>query len=142
MQRAGTSMLCYLAGPIDDVAEPEATGWRSAARTSLSNRGIFTYDPVLAFMAEIDRDRDVQTAATIVEINKSVISKVDIVLVNLLGPGRAFGTIREIEFAKTEGLPVVVACNNLISLAAYDVSIVDTLKEAIEYIIEYSEQYD
>lgn len=126
--------LVYLAGPIDDVSPEEATLWRDKATRAFHGYGIAVYDPAGAFNVP-NLGPVVDLGKTIREVNTAAIVHCDGLFANLTGPGRAFGTIREIERATRMGRVVVVA-GDLYTLEAYDVITRANLDAAIETMAE------
>jgi hypothetical protein len=86
------------------------------------------FNPVTAWL-----NANMANAAEIDRCNRAVICISDGVLANLGGPGMGFGTIREIEFARSQGLPVAVVQgeNTIHSLCKHDVLVADTLEEGL-----------
>lgn len=132
-------MLVYLGGAIDDATREEAQGWRDQAKAALAKEGITCYDPCAAFSAPVDHPefdlRDIGKRAHFIE--REVIARSTALLVNLI-PGKPFGTIREIDFARSLDRPVVVVAENLPSLQAWDLIIVPDLESGIRGIISGS----
>jgi len=121
-------MLAYLAGPLDGIPHGDGCDWYEVIE-ALAPPGWVCYLPGYAF-ASPGSDPAALDAA-----NRSVITHATaVVIANLSGPGRAFGTIREIEFAKARGLPVVVVATELESLLAYDVDVVSSLEDVWPHI--------
>lgn len=101
------SGLTYLAGPIDSK-DPEATDWRAEAKELLSP--FPCYDPAGAFhFPSVPPVASYDTKRAVSFINREAIMRCEFVLAYLDSPNcRPFGTIREIEWARHEDLPVVV----------------------------------
>lgn len=114
-------MLAYIGGPIDDVDDAERTNWVDGLCKILTEVGVNTYRPVYA-MCQTNFLRE--DAFAICEINRNAIRYCDLMIAKLCGPGRGFGTIREIELARQLGLRVIVI-GTLVSLEARDVEQVD-----------------
>lgn len=120
--------LVYLAGPIDDITTTEASGWRVEVSGALASKGINSFNPHAAYSIANLRPICQQVA----EIDRSAIRHCDALIANLLGSGRAFGTIREVEFARSLDKRVIVVAEKLESAFAHDVQVVRTLSEAVE----------
>jgi nucleoside 2-deoxyribosyltransferase len=115
-------IMVYLAGPIDDITRDEAQGWRKEISES-APIGVLFYLPTNAYAGTSS-----VTAPAVDHMNRVAIAQSDGVLANLSGPGRGFGTIREIEFAKTMNKPVVVVqdpMRRLVSLLLHDLHMRD-----------------
>jgi nucleoside 2-deoxyribosyltransferase len=70
-------------------------------------------------------------------VNRQVLSVCDGVLVNLRNRAAAFGTIREVEFAKLQQKPVVVVSKDpVMSLSAYDLFQEDTMERGLARLVE------
>lgn len=99
-------MIIYLAGPIDDVSTEDATNWRQFAARYLAFHGMGAYDPAAAFSPCPDGfGVTIDDAPAVRAINNTAIQLCDAVLANCF-TGFTLGTVREIERAKKEGLPV------------------------------------
>lgn len=96
----------YLAGPID-LAPPElATGWRTAAREIFGQYRIATFDPSAAWVGgTISQD----TKFAVMKTDFAAILACEMVLAYLPYDVPSLGTIREIEFARSQDKRVVVA---------------------------------
>lgn len=116
------SCLVYVAGPIDDVEGADRTWWRDSLQHILKEAGVAAYNPLGAFFQDADSLK--ANAALVCQINRAALFACDAMIVYLGGKGRAFGTIREVEFARAQGKPVFVICDGLKSLEANDVTIV------------------
>lgn len=135
--------LVYLAGPIDGIEPAQAMAWRNAvADLLLEEHGIGSYSPAHAFVlppvnsvhpgspqATISADN----CSKVVAANRSTLRLCDGMFVNLSGPGRAFGTIREIEYARICPLPVVIWGPDALrhSIEAFDCAVVSDMEEAV-----------
>ncbi len=124
-------MTLYLAGPIEGVSLDDATGWRLRA-AEIAPAGCLLFDPVLAWHGVSQA-----TASAVSYGDRVTIAHCDGVLAYLAGPGRAFGTIREIEWARSHGKPVAVVVGDdpLLSAFAHDVSQHRTLDEALDALL-------
>lgn len=129
---ASLPKMVYLAGPVDGIPEEDALIWRAETAKALGLYGVNVYNPMGPYLYNTGDMRI--SAKEICEICRYAINKSDVVLVNLTGKGKAFGTIREIEYAKSIGKRVVVA-GDVVSLFGYDVEIVGNLGEAIVKIV-------
>lgn len=123
-------VLVYLAGPQDDVSTEQARGWRETLMSNAPS-GVAFFSPAHAY-------GNVNPASfpPVDVCNRMVIRHVaDAVIANLNGPGRAFGTIREIEWARAFNKPVVVI-GEVVSLMGHDVQTVATPAEAMQAVLE------
>lgn len=129
MSSSGT--MVYLAGPIDDVDMSEAVGWRARLVSLLRQHNISCFNPVGAcFIADVP-----SVAEKVVSIDRFAIFQCDAVIAYLAGEGRAFGTIREIEFARSMGKKVIVVVDSLASAFSHDVEVVPTLEVAVQELL-------
>lgn len=119
----------YLAGPQDDVTEVVARRWREEIAQRAPAHVAF-FSPAHAYLGVgVDSFPVVDTA------NRSMIACCDLMIAWLAGDGRGFGTIREIEFAVAVGKPVVVVGPSIRrSLMSRDVTVVDTMDDAVEVL--------
>lgn len=135
MPKTPAQFVMYLAGPMDGVPTQEAAGWREALATE--------FPQVLFFMPNCAyRNASKASAGTVDHLNRHVISCCSAVIANLTGPGRGFGTIREIEFARSQTRFVGVACRPdddlaLHSLMAHDLHLFDTPELAVQGALEF-----
>jgi len=128
---ASLPKLVYLAGPIEGIPVEDARDWRESMATTLAEYGVSCFIPNGAYkVASVPA-----IAEQIVAIDRFAITQCDLLLANLSGPGRAFGTIREIEYARSLGKRVIVMAPDVTSAFAYDVEVVNTFKKAIDLII-------
>lgn len=118
-------MLIYLAGPLDGISAHEGQGWYARA-AACAPEGAVLYCPGRAFLYAGRNPRSVDYA------NRAVIKAADVLIARLDGPGRALGTCREIEYAKSLGKPVIVVGDLSRSLMAWDLHVVDSIQEAME----------
>lgn len=116
----------YLAGPLDGL-DNDGTTWYDEFE-EIRPDDIIGFMPGRAFIGAVDNPEGMDAA------NRAVIRVAVGVIANLSGPGRALGTIREIEFAKSLGKPVIVVGNVSASLMAYDLIQVPDLAGAVEYM--------
>lgn len=120
--------LVYAAGPIEEAAE-DARDWYTEVPLP---PGIALFCPWLAF-----RGDDYTSARTIERANRTMLMTADGVLANLRDRATAFGTIREIEFARLNNKPVVVVCPSpIMSLSAHDIYQEVDLVRGIERLAE------
>jgi nucleoside 2-deoxyribosyltransferase len=91
----------YLAGKMMGLTEEEMTSWRKEAEEYLTRHEIKVIDPVRAGMG-----LEEQTSRQIVAINKYLINRSDVVLAELNHKEVSIGTIGEIIFASSLGIPV------------------------------------
>lgn len=117
----------YLAGPINGIEQDQAHYWRYSVSKALGEAGIGTFSPVGAHSV----GRMEWNAKKVADIDRYAIDTCDVVIANLLGDGLSFGTIREIEYARSHNKRVIVVRPDLKSAFAHDVEIVGTLAEAI-----------
>lgn len=123
-------IMLYLAGPIDDVSEEHACGWRREVAELVYGSAVLLFDPSTAWHGAN------QTTAVAVDWgNRHILAACDGLLANLSGPGRGFGTIREVEFACLHDLPVVVV-GEIVSLTAHNIDVVNTLEEGMQKLLE------
>ena len=120
-------LLIYLAGALDGVSYSDGRDWYGVAATS-AFPGAVLYCPGCAFLLQDAKGMDAA--------NRAVIRVADAVLANLSGPGKALGTCREIEFARSQEKPVVVVSERLESLLAYDLVVVASFEEAWERLTQ------
>ena len=99
------SIMVYLAGPVDDISADKSHGWRATVSTAFASHGINTFNPAAAF---VTGSMDQYGKKQIADIDRAAIHNCDVVLANLSGDGRAFGTIREIEYARSLNKRVIV----------------------------------
>lgn len=127
-----SSRYVYLAGSIEGVSEEIAENWRADARKFLSQRGIGTFDPYLAFSHPVAREH----MTFIWDMNTHAILASNAVLCKLHPTARSIGSIREIQFALDHDIPVVVWDHTLVdNHSAFDLDIKISLAEACEAIL-------
>lgn len=124
-------ILIYLAGPQDDVLPEESRIWREEM-VKIAPSGVAFFSPAHAYVGSVSG----VNFKAVDWCNRSVInSACHGVIAKLDGPGRGFGTIREIEFAVMTGTPVAVV-GEVRSLMSQDIGICKTLEEAIAWVLE------
>lgn len=123
-------VMVYLAGPIDDVEDTESRGWRESMILS-APAGVVFYSPAHAYINVNEANFTKVDRANRVAISHCV----DGMLVNLAGEGRGFGTIREIEFARMNNIPVAVA-GEVASMMRDDLFIASDLGTALTLLLE------
>jgi len=128
------TVMVYLAGPIDDIDVVDGACWRDQAEQLLTQRGVACFNPLTAYELPDLKDVHQAMAQAVSSINRAAIQHCTLVLANLKGPGRGFGTIREIEYARALGKSVIVI-GSLVSLEAHDVVQVPDLRAAVNYIL-------
>lgn len=122
-------MLAYLAGPLDGLDYDGRAWYDEVAHLSPPGWVLFKPGNAYAFPGSDPVALD--------KANRAVISEAMAVMIAYLdGPGRGFGTIREIEFAKHIGRPVVVIASKLPSLLTYDLDVVSSVDEVWPHITE------
>jgi hypothetical protein len=124
-------ILIYRAGPQDDVTGDESRGWREELAAGAPS-GVAFFSPAHAYL-------NVSAASfpPVDWLNRVAIEKSHAVIANLSGPGRAFGTIREIEYAAAHNTMVQVVGADERSLMTWDVYLADTLDDALNAILEH-----
>lgn len=135
-QESPKAKYVYLCGPINCIPRLEATDWREATAKILAHFGIGSFSPVGANCpGDLNR-----TGSIIQRIDRMAIAECDLVLANLdiiSSPSAPlmFGTIREIEYAKMLGKPVIVVRpGGIISAFASDIDTMESLRGALCYI--------
>jgi len=125
---APTTKLAFLSGPIDDVDEYEAQTWRETLGRHLLKLGVSVFDPAKAF-----KIANGLSAEAVIDINKEAIRRSNLMIANMSGEGRGFGTIREIEFARSLKIPVIII-GDLVSLATHDCILLPDMHSLYEYL--------
>lgn len=125
------SGMLYLAGPLDAL-DYDGTAWYDDF-DGVRPADLVGFMPGRAYLGATPgtgNGRYVNAA------NKGMIQASIGVIANLSGPGRALGTIREIEFAKSHGKLVVVVGDDLSwSLASWDLVVAPDLETAIKKFV-------
>lgn len=125
------TIIIYLAGPIDAIDKEEACSWREQVQDKFGS-GTLLYSPAHAFI-----NAHFVNARAIEFVNRLVIQHCDGVLANLAGEGRAFGTIREIEFARLHGKPVAVVGEEYKAhFSAFDLIVSDSMDTACDRLVK------
>lgn len=97
----------YLAGPIDAIDPLEASCWRVKVATELAKNGILSFNPFTPY--QFGSNPTQTQKEQIIQINLEAIRQCDVVFVYLpVQNVPAFGTIREIEYARSLGKDVIV----------------------------------
>lgn len=133
MSRDIQPIMIYLAGPIDDITINQARTWREEAGLDLPT-GVVLFSPAHAYQGEVSE----ATAPKVDYINRVNIAFCDGMIANLSGPGRGFGTVREIEFARSRNKPVVVidSIDHIVSMMAHDLHLVKNFDAALTSILQ------
>lgn len=118
----------YLASPLDGL-DYDGREWYKDAAERMEGLPAVLFCPGNAYMLT-----DYEQARYVERYNRAAIEASHVVLANLSGPGRALGTIREIEFAKSRGKFVVVVGDVGSSLASHDLEVVPSMEEAAHKI--------
>lgn len=124
--------MIYLCGPIDSVSEDEATTWRrNAADLVWDQLNMTCYDPARAF-----HHASMHDASRIDNVNRAAIALSDGVIAYMVKQPM-FGTIRDIEFARANCVPVVmVESEHIISLSKHDLHEATGLVNAVAKLKE------
>lgn len=125
-------IMIYLAGPIDDVTVEQASEWRQSL--SADFRSVLFFNPHTAY-----RNATMATAELVQLMNWHAIQHSHGVLANLSGPGRGFGTIREIEYSRLHGKPVAVVSHEdlpIVSLMSHDLFMHIDVGAAMEDLLQ------
>lgn len=121
--------MAYLAGPIDHVTHDVAMGWRDSVTDLLYSHQWATFNPAGSVgNGPFAPGRAVQMCRAAIQI-------CDILIAHLPPDTKAFGTIREIEYAKAIGKPVVVWSEwTATSLFSCDVPTLADLTDVIDWV--------
>lgn len=127
-----TTRFVFLGGAIDMVEKGDAREWRKDIAERLIPHSITCYNPYTAFAVS----RKHMASDRVRAVNRAAILQSDVLLVKIVSGQPAFGTIREIEFAKTNGIRVIVWANYALELhmEAYDIEVVHSMEEAIRIL--------
>ena len=135
----------YVGGPIDRADETEADAWRQRLQDLMraSPQKYLAFDPRSSFcIANFGEDLEQCDCEAITRTNRTFLGLADYALFYLGGASPAFGTIREIEYAKARKVPVVVVAFDLTRVVeAHDLVVVRSLQAALD-VIEYWESED
>ena len=127
-----SSLMTYLAGPIRSIGE-DAFTWRMCVGDMLSLYGFASFDPASAFIRPETINRS--TCAGVESINRRAIDVSGFIIANLDKDSWNIGTIREIEYARSQNIPVIVVCPEASALqgkiSAHDLEIVPTIDHAV-----------
>jgi hypothetical protein len=123
-------ILIYLAGPIDDIEQEDARGWRE----EVGEQGEFVcfFSPAHAYIGV-----GKHTISVADFVNRHVIDFSHGVLANF-EEGAGFGTIREIDHARRSNTPVVVVDLHgrfARSLMTFDLDVVEDLDEGLQLLL-------
>lgn len=121
--------LIYLAGPLDGLGKFDGTAWYDEFM-AVRPADVVGFMPGRAYIGA-----SCETAGAADRANRAVIAVSLGIVANLAGPGRALGTIREIEFAKSLAKPVIAIGDLSASLAAHDLTTVSDLQGAIDQLV-------
>lgn len=124
----------YLAGPMDGVSSDDAGEWREKLASEFPD--VLFYMPNTAY-----RNANRYNAVVMDGLNRHAINQCTGMIANLLGPGRAFGTIREVEYARLRSKRVVVVAHpkdvGEHTLMTYDLGLELTPTAAMENLLTY-----
>jgi nucleoside 2-deoxyribosyltransferase len=133
-------ILIYLAGPQDDVSKDQARGWREELAAGAPT-GMAFFSPAHAYL-NVHRE----SFPPVDWMNRKAISQSHAVIANLGGPGRGFGTIREIEYAVSQHKMVQVVGDLDLPLMTWDIHRAESLDAALnailEHVMEFRSQMD
>jgi hypothetical protein len=123
----------YLAGPMydhtGDYRSKDAMLWRDVLGDQ-APAGVLFISPAHAFFGASPI-----TAPILDRVERHMIVACHALLANLTDPAPAFGTIRDIEFAKGHGMPVAIASDSK-SLMTHDLIVKPTVDEALTALLE------
>lgn len=123
-------ILIYLAGPLDDVSGETARGWREELAAGAPASVAF-FSPAHAYL-NVGKD----SFPPVDWMNRRAIEGSHAMIANLSGPGRGFGTVREIEYAVSKHTMVQVVGPVGASLMTWDVHLADSLDDALNAVLE------
>lgn len=129
-------VIVYLAGPIDQQGDQ---AWRDEVIRKLAGEGFTIFCPYAAFNSYSPWHMVNRDAGGITSINRHAILSSHLVFA-LVNP-RAFGTIREIEFARANDVPTVVwdpEARLSLSVEAQDLTTYIDRQNAIDYAVAIS----
>lgn len=113
-----------MAGPLDDIEHDGTVWYDEFDRTRPGD--VVAFMPGRAYLGAGKPNAEVVSRA-----NGAMLRASNGVVANLSGPGRALGTIREIEFAKSLGKHVIAVGDIDRSLASWDLVVVPDLASAV-----------
>jgi len=127
-----SKIVVYLAGKMAGLTRVEMCGWRKWAKKFLEHPWIEILDPTV-----LPADA---SARKIVESNKGMICKSDVVLAEFNHLDPSLGTVGEIVYAQTIRKPVVAwgAAREIMKnpwVKEHITKRVETLEEAVKYIL-------
>lgn len=123
------SKAVYLAGPLDGLDVDGTTWYDEFAR--FCSEDMVGYMPGRAFINAAGYPAGMD------KMNRAALLECGWTLANLSGPGRALGTIREIEFASAHNRKVIVVGDISKSLASHDLMTAESVEDAISQIDYY-----
>lgn len=122
----------YLAGPIDMVSKEQARGWRESLAAKFPQ--VLFYLPTHAYA-----NASMEQAMRVERYNRAAVLASDGILVNLLAERPSVGTVRELEFAVSSGIPAVVVASRVLSdksIALHDVPKLTDLEDGVFKLME------
>lgn len=122
-------IMIYLAGRIDGVDRREAIAWREEVG-ELAISKICFFSPAHAFFGT-----SADNFPAVEYSNRMMIANCCHGVLANLQEGLAFGTIREIEFARTHDRPVAVVGDIGGSLMAHDLIMSETLEDGVADLV-------
>lgn len=121
--------MVYLGGPVDFVSHTDAVSWRESLTEALMEHKWATYSPVGAI------GNGYYGPGRVIEMCLSAINICDAMVAKLPDNTKAFGTIREIEYAKALGKPVIVWSPWADqSIFAYDLEVVGNQPDVVRWL--------
>ena len=126
----------YLCGPIDMANHEMRIKWRNVAKTVFAAYGVPTFDPSGAWHGGAE---NLEAKRAIMDIDYHAVYTTDMTLAHLPPDVPTIGSIREIEYARSQGKRVVVA-SPWVRTSAFsaDLEVYDTVPEALCAILEIS----
>lgn len=131
-------MLIYLAGPIDNVSVQEATHWRLEFQEAMPAHWL-TFNPFSAFGGATPEAAP-HAVKAVCRINRHAIDQCDALVAKL--SGAAFGTVREVEYARIQAqIPVVLILeDSKVGFEYHDLTQTFTVQHAI-WEIQRADRY-
>jgi nucleoside 2-deoxyribosyltransferase len=124
----------YLAGPVDGISADDANGWRREVAAEFPD--VLFINPAAA-MLNASKAQGWQVARLCQEMIKAS----DGLIANLQGPGRGFGTMREIQIARTHEKRVVIVPDGTMNVEetifAFDVDAAPNPVKAVEQMLAW-----